>query len=42
MLIIQKKKKKKYLNFFQFNNYLFSDGTTTTNKLDDRIPVAHF
>ena len=28
--------------FFKFNNYLFSTGTATTNKLDDGIPVTHF
>ena len=29
-------------NFFQFNNYLFSTSTATTNKLDGGIPVAQF
>ena len=28
--------------FFKFNNYLFLTRTTTTNKLDEIIPVAHF
>ena len=28
--------------FFNFDIYLFSTGTTTTNKLDDSIPIAHF
>ena len=27
--------------FFKFNNYFFSTGTPTTNKLDDGIPVTH-
>ena len=27
---------------FKFNNYLFSNGTATTNKVDDGIPVVHF
>ena len=27
--------------FFKFNNYFFSNGTPTTNKLDDGIPVTH-
>ena len=26
--------------FFKFNNYLFSTGTATKNKLGDSIPVA--
>ena len=28
--------------FFKFNNYLFSTGTATADKVDDAIPVAHF
>ena len=28
--------------FFKFNNYFFSTGTPTANKLDDGIPVTHF
>ena len=26
---------------FNFNNYFFSTGTPTSNKLDDSIPVTH-
>lgn len=29
-------------NYFKFNNYFFTTGTPTTNKLDERIPVIHF
>ena len=28
--------------FFKSDNYFFSIGTPTTNKLDDSIPVTHF
>ena len=28
--------------FFKHNNYFFSTGTPTTNKLDDGEPVTHF
>ena len=29
-------------NIFKFKNYFFSTGTSTTNKLDDVIPVTYF
>ena len=31
-----------YEFFFKHNNYFFSTGTPTTNKLDDGVPVTHF
>ena len=34
-------KKKNLKIFFKFNKH-FSNGTATTNKLDDGIPVTHF
>ena len=36
------KKTLVYEFFFKHNNYFFSTGTTTTNKLDDGVPVTHF
>ena len=43
-LCIELKKKKTlvYEFFFKLNNYFFSAGTVTTNKLDDGVPVTHF
>ena len=29
-------------NLFKFNNYFFSTSISTTNKLDDGIPVTYF
>ena len=29
-------------NIFKFKNYFFPTGTSTTNKLDDGIPVTYF
>ena len=37
-----KKKTLVYEFFFKLNNYFFSTGTATTNKLDGGVPVMHF
>ena len=39
---IEKNSIKLYIIVFKFDTYLFSIGTTTINKLDDSILVAHF
>ena len=35
-------KKNISIFFFKHNNFFFSTGTPTTNKLDDGVPVKYF